>query len=150
MGMGVTRIMRHLFKLFILSVFASIALTGCTTCNEVKVSTSSNGVWNAEVRHRVCGSYSGYAVAVFRANERSPGYGEGYKEPFQAMYKTGELVESTVPVRIEWNTDGHLLIHHTTRSSIDDSKSKPMVTKADTNCQDVFIDYDPEPVIWSK
>jgi hypothetical protein len=150
MGVGVREIMRLLFKLFFILILANIILQGCTTCNEVKLSTSRQGIYTAEVRHRVCGTYSGYAVAVYRTNEGPPGYGEGYKEPFQAIYKTELYKERPLPVTIKWKTDGHLVVHHTTRSSLDDNKSNPMITKADASCEDVFIEYDPKPVIWDK
>jgi hypothetical protein len=127
-----------------------MALSGCTTCHEVKVSISSYGEWNADVRHRVCGSYSGYAVAIYKESEDPPGHGEGEKEPFQAIYKTGDyLAGHAAPVSAEWEDDSHLLIQHDTRMSIDDV-SKPMVTKADAEYQDVMIEYDPKPVIWEK
>jgi hypothetical protein len=132
-------------------MLAFLSATGCTTCHEVKVSTSSYEEWNADVRHRVCGSYSGYAVAVYRASEGPPGVGEGEKEPFQAVYKTEDNSEGDeVLVRTEWDEKGHLVIHHNTRTSVDNHKSKPMITKAESEYQDVLIEYDPKPVIWEN
>ena len=149
--MGVRVIMRPSLSNSIITMFACTSLLGCTTCHEVKVSTSSYGEWNADVRHRVCGSYSGYAVAVYKESEGPPGDGESDKEPFQAVYKTGDYSDGhAAPVSAEWEDDSHLLIQHDTRMSVDDHVSKPMVTKADAEYQDVMIGYDPKPVIWEK
>ena len=148
MGMGI--IMKFyrlpLFVFLVVSVF----LSGCTTCQEIKVSTSTQGIWGADVRHRVCDSYSGYAVAVYPISEGPPGNGEGDKESFQAMYKTKDYIEGPSPVRVEWKSDHHLVIHHDARQNVDDDRSKPMITKADTAYQNVLIEYDPEPVIWER
>jgi len=135
-----------LFVILLVNLF----LSGCTTCHEKIVSTHAQGNWNADVRHRVCGSYSGYGVAIYMASERPPGNGEGDKEPFQAMYKTEDYKEGPVPVSVKWETDNHLVIYHDTRLSLDDDKSKPMVIKAETAYKDVFIKYDPKPVIWDQ
>ena len=148
--MGVGRIMK-LFRISsLVFLVVPVFLTGCTTCQEIKVSTSTQGEWSADVRHRVCDSYSGYAVAVYEISEGPPGNGEGDKEPFQAMYKTEDFIEGLSPITIEWKTDNNLVIHHDTRQSIDDDRSKPMITKADMAYQGVIIEYDPEPVIWEK
>jgi len=108
------------------------------------------GGWGADVRHRVCDSYSGYAVAVYQISEGPPGNGEGAKEPFQALYKTEDYMEGPTPIKVEWEKDNHLVIRHDTRKSVDDDRSKPMITKAVTVYQGVFIEYKPEPIIWEK
>ena len=143
--------MRRLLSNCTVFMLAYMTLTGCTTCHEVKVSSSSYGEWNADVRHRVCGSYSGYAVAVYKESDGPPGNGEGDKEPFQAMFKTVDYsVGNTAPVSTEWEDDKHLVIHHDTRMSVDEHVSKPVVTRAVAEYQVVLIEYDPKPVIWEK
>jgi hypothetical protein len=148
MEMGIK--MRVISISLLIFLLVNLILAGCTTCHDKIVSMHTQGIWNADVKHRVCGSYSGYSVAVYKASERPPGYGEGDKEPFQAMYKTEDYKEGPVPIRIKWETDNHLLIHHDTRLSLDDDKSKPMIIKAETSYSDIFIKYDPEPVLWDR
>lgn len=131
-------------------LLANIFLPGCTTCHEKTISTHLRGIWNADVRHRECGSYSGYGVAVYKVGEQPPGYGEGDKELFQAAYKTEDYVQGEFPLRVEWEADNHLVIHHDTRLSLDDDKSKPMIIKAETTYNNISIRYDPDPVIWNN
>jgi len=132
--------------------FALLTLmsVGCTNCEQEVINTDASGVWIAEVRHRVCGSFSGYAVAVYRVNENPPGEGDGDKEPFQATYKTSDFEMGDLPIETEWINDQHLIIHHDTRMNVEDRKSKPMVIKADTAYEELRIQYDPEPVIWTQ
>ena len=125
-------------------------LSGCTTCNEVKINSVSEGIWVADVRHRVCGRYSGYSVALHRRNESLTKSGDGDKEPFQAIYDSGNYDVSHVPINIQWESDNHLIIHHDTRMFTDEPESKPMIIKAETSYQDVIIEYVPEPVLWDK
>ena len=135
----------HRFLLFTLLTLLS---AGCTDCEQVVINSDASGIWIADVRHRVCGSYSGYSVAVYGINENPPGAGEGDKEPFQATYKTSDFEKDYLPIETEWINDQHLIVHHDTRMKIEDEKSKPMVIKADTAYEELRIQYDPAPVIW--
>ena len=142
--------MRIISNSLFVFLLVNLFLPGCTTCHEKIISTHVQGSWTADVRHRVCGSYSGYGVALYKASERPPGDGEGEKEPFQAVYETVDYKEGPVPVSVKWETDNLLVINHETRLSLDDDKSKPMIIKAETTYNDVSIKYDPKPVIWDK
>lgn len=135
---------------YISILFVMFLLGGCTTCNEVKINSLSKGVWVADVRHRVCGRYSGYSVALYRYNESLSKSGDGEKEPFQAIYESESYDVSNVPIHIQWESDNHLIIHHDTRMFTDELQSKPMVIKAETSYQDVIIEYIPKPVLWDK
>jgi len=128
----------------------TLLLMGCTTCHEVKLNTLSEGGWVAVLRHRVCGNYSGYSVGIYKTGGIPVISGNGEKEPFQAVYRTGIHNENNIPVTVEWVAEGRLVIHHDTRTVIDMSEQKPMVIKAEKVYQNVKIDYDPEPVIWEK
>ena len=134
---------RYLF--FTLLTLLSV---GCTDCEQVVIDTDSSDIWTADVRHRVCGSYSGYSVVVYRVNENPPGLGDGDKEPFQATYKTSDFEKGGLPIETEWANNQLLIIHHDTRMNMEDRKSKPMVVKADTAYEELRIQYDPAPVIW--
>lgn len=135
---------------YISILYVMFFLGGCTTCNEVKINTLSEGVWVADIRHRVCGRYSGYSVALYRRNESLTKSGDGEKEPFQAIYESESYDVSHVPVHIQWESDNHLIVHHDTRIITDEPESKPMVIKAETSYQDVMIEYIPKPVLWDN
>ena len=132
--------------------FFLVALQGCsTTCHQTLIDGSGQGQWNAELRYRVCGGASGYSVAIYSSDEEAPGMGEGFKEPFKAIYKYNLVDEKHVsepPVKIEWKGGKHLLIRHDTRKNIEDSESIPMIIRADKSYREVAIEYDPDPVFW--
>jgi hypothetical protein len=132
------------------SVIVVFFLNGCTTCHEVRINSVSDGAWVADLRHRVCGSYSGYSVALYRSNDLPSNGGDGEKEQFQAIYKAENRDVINVPIHVQWGSDNSLIIRHETRMSLDDAKSKPMVIKAEKSYQGVRIEYIPEPVIWDK
>jgi hypothetical protein len=141
------RMKRYLSMCFIIIIFF---LSGCTTCHEVKIDSVSNGKWVADLRHRVCGSYSGYSVALYNSNDLPADSGDGEKEQFQAISKTENYDVNNVPINIQWGSGNSLIIFHETRKSIDDAKSNLMVIKAKKSYQGVRIEYIPEPVLWDK
>lgn len=146
--MGVMNRMNRYISICFVSIV--IILYGCTTCHEVLVSSASYGAWVADVRHRMCGSYAGYSVALYRINEPPASNGNSDEEPFQAIYRSKTNNLNNLPVHIWWESNKHLIIRHDTRMSLHDSESKPMVVKADKSFQEIAIEYIPEPVLWDK
>lgn len=142
--------MRVISNSLLVILFVSLSISGCTTCHEKTVSTRTQGIWNADVRHRICGSYSGYGVVVYKVGEQPPDYGDGDKELFQAVYKTEDYIQGAIPVSVEWRAEDNLVVHHVTRLNVDDDKSKPMIIKAEGSYKDISIKYHPEPIIWDK
>jgi hypothetical protein len=128
----------------------NLILNGCATCHEVKINSISDGMWVADLRHRVCGSYSGYSVALYRSNDSPASDSDGEKEQFQAIYRARSHDINNTPIHIEWGSDNSLVIRHKTRMSLDDVESKPMIIKADKSYQGISIEYIPKPVIWGK
>ena len=130
------------------SLIIMFFLNACTTCREVKVNSVSDGEWIADIRYRVCGNYSGYSVALYRSNNLPAS--DGDKEQFQAIYESENRDVDKIPIHVQWGSNNDLIIHHDTRMSPDDDKSRPMVIKAEKSYQGVRIEYIPEPVIWGK
>lgn len=129
----------------------SINLAGCSDCDFKTINSLPNNDWTADLEYRVCGSYSGFAIAIYPTNEGHPGYGHGSKEPFQAAIRSSEPYSpSSPPISIKWIGDNNLLVQHTTRMSIEDTNTKLKIFKASEKFQDVSITYDPEPVIWER
>jgi hypothetical protein len=128
----------------------SLTQNGCTTCHEVKVNSISDGPWVADLRYRVCGSYSGYSVALYRRNEFPASGGDGEREQFQAIYRTQNPDVNNIPIHLKWASDNHLIIRHDTRMGLHEAESKLMIIKAENTYQGVSIEYIPKPVIWGK
>jgi hypothetical protein len=122
---------------------------GCTNCTYRTIESLQSNQWTAELEYRVCGSYSGFSVAVYRTNNGRPGYGEGSKEPFQAARRSSKPYSfEKPPISIKWTGDHNLTIYHDTRMSIDDSISKLMIFRADSHYQNISISYEPKPTLW--
>ena len=131
-------------------LLALLSINGCSTCHEIQINSISDGTWDADLRYRTCGSYSGYSVGIYRSDEPHAKSGDGENEPFQALYATENHNVNNVPINLLWESDNHLTIRHDTRVSLDDNESKLMVLKAEKYYQDVVIEYIPEPVLWGK
>lgn len=134
---------------FTIIALLSVSSIGCATCRDSVVDSVQQGDWMAEVGYRVCGSYSGLNVSVYRVENGPLKAGEGAKEPFKAVIRSSEPYMFDVsPVRIEWIGERRLLVRHSTRNGLDDLPTRLMVIKADRSYKDVYLDYVPEPVIW--
>ena len=134
------------FSIILLVVFIQ---PGCTTCETTLIESLTQGDWSADLEFRVCGSASGYAVAVYKEEDGPLKAGEGELEPFLSIYKEHKhSPQSPVPVEIKWIDDKHLEIKHITRANLDDSTTDLMIRKAKPEFHSVKISYDPKPVIW--
>ena len=139
--------MRCCILLYLLII---ILLEGCTICHENQVKSVSDGAWVADLRYRECGSYSGYAVAVYSREDADLCCNNGEKEQFQSIYTTHHNENNSIPIHIKWSNDNNLVIYHKTRMSLEDAESQLMIIKAEKSYRSVNIEYIPEPVIWRR
>ncbi len=134
-----------------LLLLLSFGLIGCSDCDFQTIDSLPNNYWTADLEYRVCGSYSGFAIAIYPTKEGHPGYGHGSKEPFQAAIRSSEPYSSSSPsISIKWIGVNKLLVQHMTRMSVEDTSTKLKILKANKQFEDVSITYDPEPVIWER
>ena len=137
-----------LLKLSLLILLALVQV-GCTTCHTTLIDMATEGKWKADLDYRICGSVSGFVVAVYRTEDSPPSSGEGGLEPFKSIYKVHRHEPPTPsPIKIKWVGDGRLLISHLTKANIVDHTTDLKVTKANTSFKNVSIIYEPKPVIW--
>ena len=134
---------------FIVIILLIVYMSGCTSCHQQLISSASSKHWSADVNFRVCGSVSGYVVAIYKKGEKPPGQGEGDLEPFKATYlHTSKVPKIPSPVNIKWVDDTVIEIMHKTKETEQDNSSDLVVIKADPKYADVTIKYNHLPILW--
>jgi len=113
------------------------------------INTATEGQWKADLEYRICGSVSGFVVAVYDAEKSPHSSGQGSLEPFQSVYKVHRHEPSLpTPIAITWVEKDRLLIKHRTKVNIDDLSTDLTISKANPSYEGVSIIYEPKPVIW--